>query len=153
MWQDVLWPFWEFICTRKIVRNKNVLISQYARLFVTPFQGKLANFFMTTYFSTTQTIWFWPSESARQDFLTILGHPMHQENYQVQKCYNFSQHTTISHIVRRKTREFFKMTYFSTVQTIFFWPFLVRATIIFLPFWDFHCIRKIFRYKNVIIFH
>ena len=86
-----------------------MLILHYPRLFAMPFEENQVNFFKTTYFSTAQTIWSWPSVvRATRCFLTFLGLPMHRENNYVQKCSNFTLRMTIGHAIQRKTREFFE---------------------------------------------
>ena len=97
---------------------------------------------------------FGPQEFMRLCvFLTVLGIRMHQENNQVQRVLIIHYARLFFTPLEEKFVNFLKTTYFSAVQTFRFWSSVVHATGSFFPYWDFICIRKIIRYKIVLIFH
>ena len=133
MRQPVFWPFWYFICIRIMIRNKNVLIFNYAQLFVTSYEEKIVNFLKRAYFLAVRTIRFWPSVLRATGFCWLFW-----EFHSIRKIIR-RKHVLIFHYTRKFILpfekilvSFLKTTYFSVVQTIWFCPSVVHATRCFL---------------------
>ena len=129
MQQGVFWTFWDFICIKKRIRHKNVLNFPYARLFFTPFEEKLVNFLKRTYFSTVQTIRIWPSVlRATRFFWLFWGFHCIRKIIRCKHVLLFHYTQKFVPLFEEILVNFLKIAYFSTVQTIRFWPSVVHPT-------------------------